>query len=107
MSEATSAMVPSGSSGGEPDAAPAGAEKAPEVTLNLKSAAKRTATAMGSSGSSPPHKQFHATWTCQGPGMLHIFEDFLFSPLFCVGLLTVASVFQGIKPECDTSSLGV
>jgi hypothetical protein len=60
-SGAVPVMAPSDSSGGGPDAALAGAEKAPEVTPDPKPVAKRTTIAMGSSGSSHPRKRFRAT----------------------------------------------
>jgi hypothetical protein len=66
-------MGSSSSGGGGSEVAQAGTERAPEAMSDLKMAAKRTTTAMGSSGSSPPHKRFRATWTCQGPRECYAF----------------------------------
>jgi hypothetical protein len=67
------------SSGGRPDAALVGVKMAPEAMPDPKVVTKRTAMAAGSSGSSPPHKQFCTTWTYPGPGMLFILKVSIFS----------------------------
>jgi hypothetical protein len=78
------AMGSSSSNSGGSKAVQVGVEKAPEAMPGLKTTAKRATTVTGSSGSITPHKQFHTTWTCQGPSMLCIWKVFFFLPFVWV-----------------------
>jgi hypothetical protein len=80
----------SSSSGSGSGVVQAGTMEATTPTSNPKATAKRTVMMIGSSGSSPPRKRFHATWTCQDPRYVMHFEGFLFLH-FYVGLLNPAS----------------
>jgi hypothetical protein len=99
-------MGSSSSGGGGSEVAQAGTEKAPEAMSDLKMAAKRTTTAMGSSGSSPLASGSAPLGPVKAPGNVMHFECFLVL-LFCVGLLTPASALHGVKSKCHAFSLGV
>jgi hypothetical protein len=57
----------------------------------------------GSGGSSPSRKRFHGGWRYA----VYVFGDFLSLPIFCAGLLTLASSHQGTEPKCHAMIPGI